>query len=204
MKRQVPSLQPLILGGLTLPFPNSSTCHPVSLLTSRHDLQAAGLGRDWNQEQSLDRPWGWRDPGWYEEREAQRLRGQGKGVDSLLPKLLKWVEDKRKPKWRAWSPRAAEGFCWPETARRAHPPAEERVSRLALLLRDRRQRWRRGRARRACAVLLQEAGPSHRFRPQASHNPQLFPPHSAPVRPPEGNGRGRGWDSARRPPAPGG
>lgn len=86
VKRRVQLLHFLILGGLTLLLVNCSTQHPTSLLTSRHDLKAAGLGRDLNEEEqsSLDSPWEWRNgaPGWYEDREAQRIGGQRKGVDS--------------------------------------------------------------------------------------------------------------------------
>ena len=32
----------------------------------------------------MDRPWKWKNPGWYEEREAQRIGGQRKGLDSEL------------------------------------------------------------------------------------------------------------------------
>lgn len=88
MNRSVQLLQFLILGGLALLLSSGSTYHPISLLTSRHDLTAAGLGQDWNEEQGLDSPFG--DGGIQGGTKREKLGDLGdKGKGLIQGRLLK-------------------------------------------------------------------------------------------------------------------
>ena len=40
------------------------------------------MGLERREADQLGQPGDWRNPGWYEERDARRLEGQGKVVDS--------------------------------------------------------------------------------------------------------------------------
>ena len=90
VKRRVQLLHFLILGGLTLLLVNCSTQHPTSLLTSRHDLKAAGLGRDWNEEEqsSLDSPGNGGTQDGMRREKLRELGDKGKGL--IQGKLLGW------------------------------------------------------------------------------------------------------------------